>query len=1535
MSDLSERIAQLSARQLDLLTRRLRQHDLAEGPQAIAPREQGSRPLPLSFAQQRLWFLDRLTPENPSYTVPCARHLSGPLSVQVLAQSLNEIVRRHETLRTTFGLQAGQPIQQIAPARPRPLPVIDLRNLSQQTRDSQLRLLLSAEAQRPFDLASGPLIRWSLIRCAAEEHVLTLLLHHIISDGWSNGVLVHELSVLYRAYIAAPEGPSPLPELPIQYADFALWQRAYLQGAPLERQLAYWRGQLAGLPALLDLPTDRPRPALQRWRGAHLFFALPATLSAQLKEWSQQEGLTLFMTLLAAFQILLFRMSGHGDLVVGVPIANRNRAELEPLIGFFVNTLLMRARLKSELTVRALLRQVREMALGAFEHQDLPFERLVEELRPARAPDHSPLFQVAFALQNAPREHMALAGLTLRPLEIEHATAKFDLTLFLWEQAGQLVGSVEYSTDLFDASTIERLTGHFQTLLTSMCQRPDLCLADLPWLPEAEEHLLETWSQGPVGATRQTCLHTLIAEQAARTPDAVALTCGPASLTYRALDERANQLARYLRGLGVGAEIPVGLCLPRGLLAIIGLLAILKAGGAYVPLDPSYPDQRLRFLLSDARPPLLLSQEQQAAALPASATRVLCLERLWSQVARQASEPPGELATSASLAYIIYTSGSSGEPKGGLLVHQGLCNLVEEQRTRFQLQAHDRVLQFASPAFDASLWEICLALCAGATLCLGEPRELLAGEPLAQLLRRQAITCVTLPPSLLAHLPGDLPDLATLVVAGEACPGDVVARWSAGRRFFNAYGPTETTICATIAACQGQEQRPAIGRPIAGMQTLVLDERLRPVPVGVPGELYIGGQGLGRGYLGRPELTAERFLPHPQSPQAGARLYRSGDRVRTLADGSLEFLGRVDRQAKVRGFRIEPGEIEALLLRQPGVRAAAVVVREQSPGDPRLVAYLVGQAEQESEEVREHLARQQIARWQQVFESTIETTPLPRDLTAHFVGWQSSATHLPLPEAQMRTWVEQTVTRIRALGPRHVLEIGCGTGLLLLRLAPHCLSYCGTDFSHAALAALHERLPTSLAGRVTLLERPADACAELGPSAFDTLILNSVVQYFPSVSYLLRVLRDALALLRAGGQIFLGDVRSLPLLAAWHTSLALQRAPDGWSIRQVQALIAERLAEEQELVIDPAFFLALRHAFPQIQQVTIQLKRGEENELTGFRYDVTLSLAPQPAAGEVNWLDWQREGLSLSWLRPLLAERRPPLLALCGVPNARVRRENLALHLLAAPAGAATVGEIRRLLSALPAEPGVDPAAFWQLGEEMAYQVEVRWPGAVPDGSYDVVLMRQGAGVPGPSREEPVRPWATYTNSPLQASLRARETASLRAALQAWLPEHMIPAHLIFLPTLPLLPNGKLDLRALPETTGARPAPLGSARAHSVLQRTIAAIWQEVLHMEQAGLDETFFELGGHSLLLVQVHSRLQEALHISIPLIDLFTYPTISTLARYIEQAREGPQVAHGDESARVQQRREQSGRQRRLRQDARQAPGRAQDEGGHDAER
>ncbi len=925
------------------------------GPPPLRRRESDEEPslkigrdgqLSLSFAQQRLWFLDQLAPGNLFYNIPMLVRLTGDLDIQALEQSLDEIVRRHEILRTTFATVDGQPTQVIAPELKLPLPVVDLADLPEAEREEGARRLAMQEARRPFDLARGPLLRARLFRLGKEDHIAVVTMHHIISDGWSMDVFVRELAVLYEAFKQGH--PSPLPELPIQYADFAYWQREWLQGEVMECQLAYWKEQLSGRPLMLDLPTDRPRPALQSWQGATESFALPLDLLKKLRALSREEGTTLFMLLLAAFQTLLYRYTGQEDISVGTAIANRNWVEIERLIGFFVNTLVMRTDLSGSPSFREVLKRVREVALGAYAHQDLPFEALVEALQPERDLSHTPLFQVAFALQNTPAEGLDLPGLTLNPLEVDTGSAKFDLTLVMTEQADGLGGAIEYNTDLFDAGTIRCMAGHLRILLEGIVADPDRLISQLPLLAEVEQHkLLVSWNDTAIVTPVDKCAHELFERHVAQRPEAEALTFEGEVLTYSALNRRANQLAHYLQKLGVKPETLVGISTERVPEMVVGILGILKAGGAYLPLDPAYPPERLAFMLEDAQVSVLLTQSHLVERLPAHQAHIVCLDTDWKAIDREPGGKPETGAMSQNLAYVIYTSGSTGKPKGAMLRHQGLCNLTHAQRRAFRIREGSRILQFSPFSFDASVWETFMALANGATLCLAQQELLASGLDLVGLMRQERVTNVTLPPSVLRVLPlEELPRLETVIAAGEACTPELVARWAPGRDFFNAYGPTETTVCASMYRCDEENpEPPPIGRPIANTQLYILDPNMQLVPVGVPGELHVAGISLAQGYLNRPELTAAKFVPDPFSSEPGGRLYKTGDLVRYRPDGNIEFLGRIDHQVKVRGFRIELGEIEARLGQHPALRESVVVAREDVPGDRRLVAYVVSAKE--------------------------------------------------------------------------------------------------------------------------------------------------------------------------------------------------------------------------------------------------------------------------------------------------------------------------------------------------------------------------------------------------------------------------------------------------------------------------------------------------------------------------------------------------------------------------------------------------------------
>lgn len=911
--------------------------------------------LPLSFAQQRLWFIHQLEPASAAYNINAPLELKGPLNVLVLEQTLAEVQRRHESLRTTFHGIDGRPSQVVAPDQPVPFAYIDLSALPESDRDQNARRLINQASKRPFDLARGPLWRTILLRVSKDEHLVLLTMHHAISDGWSMGVLVQEVATIYRAF--AESQPSPLPDLSIQYPDFAHWQRRWFQDEALEAQLDYWKRQLAGSEQSLELPTDRPRPALQTFRGGRQYMVFPAALADSLKELSRREGVTLFMMVVAAFKVLLHRYTGQEDISIGTPIANRSRHEMEGLIGFFINTLVLRTNVAGNLRFRELLSQVREVSLGAYAHQELPFEKLVEELQPNRDLSRTPFFQVMLVLQNAPRGVLDLPGVNVNGFNVESESTKFDLTLELEDTDQTVAGKIEYNTDLFDPTTIRRLFIHLQNLLESIVNNPDEQVSSLQMLSEAEQQEMLIWNDTQASYVHETCIHQLFEAHVEQQPDAVAVVLGDAQLSYRELNRRANRLAHHLRSLGVGPESRVGICVERSLEMICGLLGIFKAGGAYVPLDPAYAKERLAFMIEDADLSVILTQEKLRADLPAHRAQVVCVDQVGEAVTGPDHNPASGV-TPQNLAYVIYTSGSTGKPKGVQIEHRSLCNSSKAAIAAFGLQSDNRVLQFASLSFDASIFDIIMALPTGATLCLLDRETVLPGPDMVELLRAQAVTNVMVPPSLIAALPEHgLPALQTVIVGGEACTAELVTRWAPNRRFFNAYGPTEVAIYATVEECVDGTVKPAIGSPIKNAQTFVMDAHHSNLPVGVHGELHVGGAGLARGYLNRPDLTAEKFIPNPFSLQAGARLYRTGDLTRRLPDGRLDYLGRIDHQVKVRGFRIELGEIETVLAAHPAVREAVVIAGEDGSGNANLIAYVVGAPDQSLTigQLRDHL----------------------------------------------------------------------------------------------------------------------------------------------------------------------------------------------------------------------------------------------------------------------------------------------------------------------------------------------------------------------------------------------------------------------------------------------------------------------------------------------------------------------------------------------------------------------------------------------------
>ncbi|HEY6351461.1 MAG TPA: non-ribosomal peptide synthase/polyketide synthase [Candidatus Angelobacter sp.] len=1435
---------------------------------------------PLSHAQRRLWFINQFQGSSVEYNMPEALRLRGALDVDVLRRTIQTIVDRHDSLRTHFAEAQGEPVQIIAPSLTIEVPLEDLSGLLEEERQRRVEAAVDREWQEPFDLTVGPVLRVKLLKLSEQEHILLRTFHHIVSDGWSHGVFTKEFMALYEAYMQGRE--NPLPDLPLQYADFALWQLEWFSEGVLADQLQFWKEHLAGIPEQLEIPKDRPRPALQTFAANACGITLPAEKVTALKRCGQS---TLYMTLLAAFAVLLHRYSGQDDIVVGSPIANRQDERLEGLIGFFVNTLVMRVGVNPKASFSELLGQVREMALEAYRHQDLPFERLVEELSPQRSLSRTPVFQVTFALQNASMEAQRLKGLEIEPVGTEEMRVRFDMEVHAFERSGGLEIYWVYNLDLFDRWRMEQMARHYERLLEAVVEAPEKAIRDLAMLSASEtQQLVGEWSGGEADYP-ECCVHEVFEEQAKFSPEAVAVIHGQKTPSYRELNQRANQVAHYLLKLGVGPEALVGICIERSPEMIIALLAILKAGGVYVPLGSDLPAVRREQMIADAGLRHILTTKLDRGLYDGLIEHVITMDGHAEEFSRENSDNPGVLQSSTNAAYVNFTSGSTGQPKGVLVPHCGVVRLVcGPDYARFDSSC--RLVQLSTLSFDAATLEIWGSLLNGGSLVTSLPTRP-SLEEISELICRHRVNTLFLTAGLFRevvdHALDSLSGVQQLMTGGDVVSAEHVKRILQAYpdcRVINCYGPTENTTCTccyTVSDVERITYGVPVGFPINNTRVYVLDPDLNPVPVGVAGELMAAGAGLARGYLSRPDLTAERFVPNPYAMSPGERMYRSGDLVRWHADGLIEFLGRNDNQLKIRGFRIELGEIEMALKEHRRVQDALVTVREQG-GDKQLLGYVVARQD-ESEQAETQSSH--IVHWRELYESTYR-----QGATAagefNITGWNSSYTGDPIPAEEMRIWVDETVGRIRKLRPRRVLEIGCGTGLLLTRLATGCESYLGLDFSAEVLAQLGSYLATrpELA-HIELRQGLAHELSFLNDDSVDLVILNSIVQYFPNVNYLVHVLAEAVRVTRPAGNVFVGDVRSLPLLSAYHTSVQLHRSTSASSPAELRQRIFHAARAEEELVIDAALFTVLARRWKKVGRADAAVKAGAyDNELSRFRYDVTLRIGDdkETIAEPEYWLSWNGAGTWQGELQERLAQKPGSSAGVRGFRDHRVASAVAAARLL--HSDDEDISSIEQLRTSAASAAGEDPNSVAQLARQLG--VEYCWRGFAEDGIYDLVFNPQWQSAAAPEDTHATE-YHGYANAPAQVLGSAKLGRTLHEHLRQRLPEYMTPAAIMVLTEWPLAANGKIDRRALP--TPER--HLEKFRApRNPREEILCEIFAEVLGLERIGIEDNFFDLGGHSLMATRLVSRIGAALGAELTLRALFECPTVAQLAPLLDEA-------------------------------------------------
>ena len=1515
------RPATLTAEQRRLLDRLVDRHGVVGAADRITRVEGDRSRLPLSSSQQRIWFFDQLQPEAAIYNVAGAARLRGRLDAELLRRCLSEIVERHEILRTTYHQIDGAPVQRVDPATEQHLELVDLSAVPAGAREAAAADFCAREARRPFDLTRDRMFRPTLVRLSEEEHLLLLCQHHIATDGWSLNVLMREIGERYAAHLA---GTRPqLPDLPVQYGDYAAWQRAWLDGEGMQAQLDYWKERLAES-RLVDLSTGLPRPTTLSWDGGTLQRHIPADVVRRITAVAESEQATLYMALVAAQSVVLSRWSGQDDVVVGCPVANRGRAEVQDLVGCFINEVPLRVDTSGNPTFRQLLRQVREVALGAYDNQEAPFERVVEAVNPERdAIAHAPLVRHQLGLHNEPQWRIELPELTFETAGLSTDTARFDLEVDLSpDGAGGISGTVYYSTDLFTEDVVLRLLDGLDTVLDSAGRRPDTGVAQLPVVGTAERERLRGLGNA---ASSDTASDTAVSEPGASDTvpgilaearsaglSELAVSAPDGDLTHEELDRFAERISRRLRTLGAQPGQSVAVCLPPSGRLLAALLAVARTGAAAVTLDPTRPIGEINDVLLDCSAGLVLTDGDGPAGIDPLVRAVDTGEAECPQ--DLPADGSGYTPEAAQPAFVCYRRPNGPDAVGTVTSHAGVVHRLRWAAAAYPLRAGEAVLNTLT-GFDLTPWELLGVPAARGILVVPGDRSPAA---LAHAIRRHAVTVLRCTPSTLAEILTALADdglgpapLRVVAVSGESVWPSLVQRLTQLAplaRLAQQAGPAAAaldTVAQPVESAHRPGSRSLCGPLLPGPVVRILDRHGALLPIGVPGELCLGGAPLPLGFLGRPRLSAEALADDPL--RADARLLRTGRRARWLPDGRLDLL---DAETRVRKHLLETREVVAALEELPEVERANVAALAADPlsdgADPLLVAHVALRGGGASADPADSADAE--ARARKLFEEIWTGRGTDDDPTLNPEGWNSPQTGEYLTAAEMRDWADSSLRRILSLRPARVLEIGCKTGALLFRLAPRCDTYTGTDLSARALAHIrdHQDWLASKADDVDLLNRAADDFTGFEGSRFDTVVLNSVVQYFPDESYLERVLQGALALLQPGGHVYLGAVRSLPLLPALHLPAQLARLEPQAPASGMLGGLADRVRAEEELALDPRYFAGLVERLSGLAEVYVLPRLGRNrNELTGYRYDVVLRagvpVAARPAALT---LDWQGDLLDPAAVAELLRDGGHDRVLLRGVVDARLRGRQNALRALA-DGTLHSAADVSAALVPEPLRPGgpVDPAQLSGLAAEAGHRALVQYSEGGPGDEVDVLLIRDRADPgaepdaaaafpPGAGRRglpAGTRP-PSWANQPLAAT-RARTAAPrLRGHLQERFPGYAVPGHLLVVEAFPTGRDGTLDPAALPRPDLVAAAAEAQREPGTETEKTLARIWAEALGVDRIGVHDDFFALGGHSLMGAEVIERVRHDYRVDVPLGRLFESPTIASVAAYVDDQLSRP---------------------------------------------